>query len=121
MATILVYDVDQQHQKQLAVKLEQQGHKVWLANQLSDVNALLNNVDIHLMILDLDQENLDEVVQFGDRWRGVKIVFQSSKVNLKQDFRTWLADDFICKGENGGSIFHTLNRLLDKRLNSTRN
>jgi DNA-binding response OmpR family regulator len=115
MAFIVLQDTEQNKSQKLTQQLEQAGHKVWSVAELSDVNALINNLDIELMVLDLDSENLDEILQFGDDWKGVKIVFQSSAAMLKQDFRTWLADDFISKDDADGNIVHKVNHLLGEK------
>ena len=120
MAAILLYDSDPQHQQQVKNRLQKQGHQVWLADRLDQINTILRDVAINLMILDVDQHDLDLLTEFADRWRGIKIVFQASDYYIKQDFRTWMADDRISKNGDSEQVTKAVSRLLNggyKKIN----
>lgn len=85
-----------------------------VADYLSEVNSILNAVPIQLLVLDLDKENLDTLFEFADRWKGVKILFQASRPDLQQDFRSWMADEFICKQPDMQNIMDAAKKLLKK-------
>jgi hypothetical protein len=85
---------------------------VWPAHHLNDIITTLHDVAIDLMILDLDQQRLDELSAFANRWRGVKILFQASSPELAQDFRCWMADQLVIKFHNGENISHAVAQLL---------
>ena len=112
MAAILVCDGDPQRQLQLKSRLQRQGHEVWLAERLERINAILHDVVINVMILDLDRLNLDTLIDFAGRWPGIKIVGETSDPDISQDFRTWMADALINKGGDGEQIGAAVGRLL---------
>ena len=97
MATIVLNETDPGRQKYLKKSLQRQGHQVWLADRLDQINAILSDVSAQMLSIDLDRQNLDAVTQFGERWKGVKILFQTSDSDLRYDFRTWMADQFVLK------------------------
>lgn len=112
MATILLNESDPQRHKQLRSELQSQGHRVWSAQHLTEIIATLHDVAIDLMILDLDHQRLEELAAFAERWRGIKILFQSSSPGLMQDFRSWMADQFVYKDERGERLAHAVGQLL---------
>ncbi len=116
MATILLNESDPQRHEQLRSELQSQGHRVWSAQHLNEIIATLHDVAIDLMILDLDHQRLEELAAFAERWRGIKILFQSSSPVLMQDFRTWMADQFVCKDERGERLARAIGQLLQIKL-----
>lgn len=117
MADILLNDSDRTHLQAVQSRLKKEGHQVWTANELLEINSILNDAGAQVMILDLDQHNLNDLMQFAERWSGIKIVFQASNTTLKYDFRSWIADAFVAKSGNGAAITSTVERLLAERTN----
>ena len=112
MATILLNEIDPLRHEELRATLQQQGHRVWSAQHLNDIIATLHDVAVDLMILDLDQQRVEELAAFAERWRGVKILFQSSSPAVMQDFRTWMADQFVCKEARTEQLTDAVAQLL---------
>lgn len=112
MATILLNESDPQRHEQLRSELQNQGHRVWSAQHLNDIIATLHDVAVDLMILDLDYQRLDELLAFAERWRGIKILFQASSPAAMQDFRTWMADQFVCKEDQAERLTEAIGQLL---------
>lgn len=115
MATILLNESDPSRRHLLRARLQRQGHKVWSASHLNDIVALLHDVAVDLMILDLDHQNLDELVAFADRWKGIKILFQTSSAAPLQDFRSWMADQFVYKLHDSENLTLAVAQLLHKK------
>jgi DNA-binding NtrC family response regulator len=115
MATILLNESDPLRRELLRMRLQRQGHKVWSASHLNDIIATLHDVAVDLMILDLDHQRLDELAAFADRWKGIKILFQASSPSLLQDFRCWMADQFVVKFNNGENISRAVAQLLQQK------
>jgi DNA-binding NtrC family response regulator len=113
MAAILVCDGDRQRQLQLKNRLQKQGHEVWLAERLERINAILHDVPINVMVLDLDRLNLDALIDFAGRWRGIKILCETSDPGISHDFRTWMADALINKSGDDEQIAVAIDRLLN--------
>ena len=112
MATILLNEADPMRHKQLRTQLQRQGHNVWSASHLNDIVSTLHDVAVDLMILDLDNHRLDDLAAFADRWRGVKILFQASYFDPRQDFRSWMADHFVSKSNHDETVVQTVDELL---------
>lgn len=112
MATILLNESDPQRHEQLRFELQRKGHRVWSAQHLNDIIATLHDVAVDLMILDLDHQRLEELTAFAERWRGVKILFQSSSPVPAQDFRYWLADCFFHKENPNANLAQAVTQLL---------
>lgn len=112
MATILLNESDPLRHEELRSTLQQQGHRVWSARHLNDIIATLHDVAVDLMILDLDQQHVEELAAFAERWRGIKILFQSGSPAVMQDFRTWMADQFVCKEDRAEQLTNAVNQLL---------
>jgi hypothetical protein len=93
---------------------------------LNDIVATLHDVAVDLMILDLDDQRLEELLAFAERWRGIKILFQASSPAAMQDFRTWMADQFVCKEDHAERLSNAIGQLLQvkdlrrKALNNMR-
>jgi DNA-binding NtrC family response regulator len=115
MASILLNDVDPASQHLLRSKLERLGHDVWVAGDLNDIVAILHDVVIDLMILDLDRQNPDELLMFADRWKGILILFQATCADFWEDFRCKVADEVICKNHNGENITRLVSQLLQEK------
>ena len=65
-----------------------------------------------MIILDLDLETLDDIMRYALRWRDVKILLLAGSADLKNDFRSWVAHDYVCKGERDDVIVEHIDRLL---------
>lgn len=121
MATILLNESDPLRHELLRLRLQRQGHKVWSAHHLNDIIATLHDVAIDLMILDLDHQRLDDLAAFADRWKGIKILFQANSLALLQDFRCWMADQFVVKFHNDENISRAVAQLLQPKPVRRRN
>lgn len=121
MAKILLNDRDQQRRRRLKSRLQGRGHKVWTAQQLSEINAIVNEQAIDLMIIDLDMYNLDVLGELVEERMGAKIVFQSANSGMRQDFRTWMADSLISKNENTEYASAIIDGLLGVKTPSVSN
>lgn len=121
MATILLNESDPPRHELLRLRLQRQGHKVWSAPHLNDIVATLHDVAVEVMILDLDYQNLDELSAFANRWKGVRILFQASSTALLQDFRCWMADQFVFKFPDGENVSRAVAQLLQPKLARRRN
>lgn len=115
MATILLNESDPVRHELLRLRLQRQGHKVWSANHLNEIIATLHDVAIDVMILDLDQHCLDDLVAFADRWKGIKIVFQSSSMGPLQDFRLWMAEQIVYKFKNAENLSRVVTQLFQRK------
>lgn len=111
MAEILVSSGERK-QSALGERLRQAGHVVTHVRNLDEVSDLLQTTDVSLMIVDLDQHKLKRVAEYADNWQGVPIVFQSSDPELRNDFRSWIADEFLLKSEKHEKVTEAVNRLL---------
>lgn len=116
MATILLNEADPVRHALLRLRLQRQGHKVWSAQHLNDILTTLHDVAVDVMILDLDYQNLDELSAFANRWKGVRILFQASSTALLQDFRCWMADQFVYKFHDGENVSRAVAQLLQPKL-----
>jgi len=121
MATILLNESDPVRHELLRLRLQRQGHKVWPARHLNDIIATLHDVAVDLMILDLDDQRLDDLCGFANRWKGIKIVFQASSTELLQDFRCWMADQVVFKFQNGENVSRAVAQLLQPKPMRRRN
>lgn len=112
VANILLNEFDSIRHELLKSKLERHGYKVWSVKHLSDTISTLHDVTIDLMILDLDNQSIDEIIEFADYWKGIFILFQSSRPEIKYDFRCWMADEFIYKCKSCENILQAVEKLL---------
>ncbi|MCI0693782.1 hypothetical protein L0337_17465 [candidate division KSB1 bacterium] len=115
MATILLNESDPLRHELLRLRLQRQGHKVWSASHLNDIIATLHDVAVDLMILDLDHQRLEDLAAFADRWKGIKILFQASSPALLQDFRCWMADQFVVKFHHSENLARAVAQLLQSK------
>ncbi len=114
MASILLNEFNLANQSLLRSQLQRQGHNVWVAENIGETVTILHDVGIDLMILDLDRQNLDELLMFADRWKGILILFQIECVDSWEDFCCWMADEVVCK--NDDKIPRLVSQLLQKKL-----
>jgi DNA-binding NtrC family response regulator len=121
MATILLNESDPVRRELLRLRLQREGYKIWPAQNLNDIIATLHDVAVDVMILDLDHQNLDELAEFANRWKGIRIIFQASSTALLQDFRCWMADQFVFKFQNGENVSRAVTQLLQAKSAHRRN
>jgi len=121
MATIILNESDPVRHELLRLRLQRQGHNVWSAQHLNDIIATLHDVAVDVMILDLDYQNLDELSAFANRWKGIRILFQASSTALLQDFRCWMADQFVFKFQGGENVSRAVAQLLQPKPARRRN
>ena len=112
MANILLNEFDPIRQESLLSSLELQDYQVWPVQNLNEIISTLEDISIDLIILDLDSLSLDKIVELADRLSGIVIVFHASSDAPTEDFRCWIADEFILKGEKGENISTTITKYF---------
>ena len=84
-----------------------------VCDAFDDIVATLSDVVVDLVIFDVDQQRMDDLAAFANRWRGVKVLFQLSTGEPLYDFRSWMADNFVFKHRAIDNVASTVNQLLN--------
>ncbi len=115
MASILLNDNNPARLNLVKEHFSKAGHEVWTADHLNEIIAILHDVSVDVMVLDLDQHDLDELVQFGERWKGVAKLIHANCTELFHDARCSLADQCLCKEPGGRNLIAAIDLILKKR------
>jgi hypothetical protein len=62
----------------------------------------------------MPEHSLDEVVQIAPNLKGVKILFLVSNDDIKDDFRSWIAEDIIQKSREDDAIICSIQKILNR-------
>jgi DNA-binding NtrC family response regulator len=101
--TVLIIDDEPAWRELYSAELEAEGFHVLTAADSCEALAHLENIKFDLIISELDLpvgnglEKLGEFVKMRD---DLKLVITSDHPELKNDFRTWIADAFVTKSDD---------------------
>ncbi|HEX9653298.1 MAG TPA: response regulator [bacterium] len=124
--TVLIIDETAAWRERYCSELEAEGFHVLTAADSKEAIAYLENIKFDLIISELETpvgsgfENLNEYVKMRD---DLKLVITSTHPELKNDFRTWIADAFIIKSDDLTDLKTTIKYLLfdEERLHQRLN
>ena len=115
MKTILVVDDEEKIRDLYRGVFKQEGYKVLIAPGVEEGLGLLESETVDLLILDLwmeKRDGLDMLKEVKSKYPELKVLIVSAYPIYKDDFITWLADDFVVKSPNLSELKEKIKKLL---------
>ncbi len=112
MAHIILNEADPIRRRLLSTRLKHSGHTVSSADRLDEIISILSESPIDIILVDMDKLSLEDVLIFAPNLRGAKLLLQASNVDLKHDFRSWIADDIVHKSQDGENVLLSIDKVL---------
>lgn len=113
--TVLIIDDEPTWRERYSAELETEGFNVLTAADSKEARAQLENIKFDLIISELKMpvgsrlESLSEFIKMRD---DLKLVITSDHPELKNDFRTWIADAFVIKSDDLSGLKTTIKNLF---------
>ncbi len=117
MSTLLVVDDEKNIRELYRNVFQKEGHRVMVASNAEEGKQKLNEEDVDLLLLDLwmkREDGLDMLKEVKSTYPELKILIVSAYPIYKDDFITWMADDFVVKSPNLDELKEKVNSLLAK-------
>ncbi|MGB9561194.1 MAG: response regulator [bacterium] len=117
MRTILVVDDEKNICELYKTELEREGYNVVTSLTASEAYHHLENEKIDLIILDIRMPGLNGVEflkELRKNQTDLPVLISSAYPMYKNDFFTWLADDFIVKNPDLTELKEKVKNLLKK-------
>jgi DNA-binding response OmpR family regulator len=115
MKRILVVDDEKNIQELYKTALEAEGYEVSVSNSGKDAQSRLEGEQFDLIILDIRMPELNGVEFLKDlrsKEPNLPVLICSAYPMYKNDFFTWLADDFIVKSPDLTELKQKVKKLL---------
>ncbi len=115
MKSILVVDDEEKIRELYSKFLAREGYRVLVASGVEAGLSLLENEAVDLLILDLwmeKKDGLDMLKEVKSEYPELKVLIVSAYPIYKDDFITWLADDFVVKSPNLDELKEKIAKLV---------
>jgi len=113
MAKIVLNESNPARRNVLKKRLEGLGHTVWSTTEWDDITRISRSQPMDVIVVDMDNHSIDYLLQHATDFKGCKVLLQTTDDELRSDFRSWIADDIICKRPDNEGIITAVERALE--------
>jgi two-component system response regulator (stage 0 sporulation protein F) len=113
---ILVVEDEESLQLLYKQELSSEGYCVFSTSTAKDAMSILTKERFDLVVLDIklpDMGGNELLEKMLLRHRNMKVVINSAYAQFKDDFSSWLADDYIIKSSDLSELKTTIHRNLN--------
>ncbi len=113
--TVLIIDNEPEWRERYSAELEAEGFNVLTAADSREAMSHLENIQFDLIISEVEMplgSGLESLSEFMKIRNDLKLVITSDHPELKNDFRTWIADAFVTKSDNLSDLKTTIKDLF---------
>jgi DNA-binding response OmpR family regulator len=116
MNSILIVD-DEEHILDLYEKeLTEEGYEVKVAKNSAQALEIAEKEKVNLVVLDIklkgEEDGLQTLSLLKKEYKDLPVILNSAYSTFKNDFQTWLADDYLVKSSNLEEIKGKIRMLL---------
>ncbi len=118
MATILVVDDEKNIRTLYKQELEKEGYSVLVAEDAERGMEILDREKIDLVILDIRMpgiHGIDALEKMIVKKRDLSVLINTAYGEYKDDFLTWLAEDYIIKSSDLTQLKEKVRQVLTKK------
>ncbi len=112
---ILIVDRDSDYRVSCESTLISEGYSVRSVSSLAEAEGCLRSESFDLIVLELDvaDENWSKAARrFLQNDASIKVVINGNQPQLRLDFHTWLADDFVDKSADFTALKSSVANVL---------
>lgn len=122
----LVIDEELLWRQRYSAELQSEGFHVLAAVDSKEALEFLENIKFDLIVSELEMpvaSGLKNLSEYLKRRENAKLVITSDHPELKNDFRTWIADAFVIKSDDLSELKAAVKSLLinENKFNQHRN
>lgn len=117
MKKILLVDDDENLCLLYKTEFESDGYAVDVVNDGYDAVEAIENNDYDLVILDIRMPGMNGITaleKIAVKKRELSVLINSAYANYKDNFLTWLADDYIIKSPDLSELKEKVKSILEK-------
>ncbi|RKZ32642.1 response regulator [bacterium] len=118
MATILVVDDEKNIRILYQEELEAEGYKVLTAENADEAIKILDNEKVDVVVLDLRMpgtHGIDALEKMMVKIRDLSVLINTAYSEYRDDFLTWLAEDYILKSADLSVLKDKIKKILEKK------
>ncbi|MCD6594638.1 response regulator [bacterium] len=118
MATILVIDDEKNIRLLYQKELESEDYKVFTAENAEDGMKILESEKIDVVILDLRMpgtHGIDALEKIMVKQRDLSVLINTAYSEYRDDFLTWLAEDYIIKSSDLTTLKEKIKQILTRK------
>jgi len=118
MANILVIDDEKNICALYAMELKKEGYNVFTATTAVDGFKILDTEPIDLVILDLrmpSMHGIEALEKMMVKQRNLAVLINTAYSEYRDDFLTWLAEDYIIKSPDLKPLKEKVKQVLAKK------
>ncbi|MBN2543999.1 response regulator [bacterium] len=115
MATLLIIDDEKNICSLYKKELEDEGYSVFTAQSAKDGFEILNHNKIDLVVLDIRMPEMDGITALQKMLsnnRNLPVIINTAYNMYKDNFLTWLAEDYIIKSSDLTELKEKIRKIL---------
>lgn len=118
MVTILIVDDDKNIRTLYATELADEGYNVLTAENADEAMKILDEKKVDLVILDMKMpgtHGIDALEQMMVHKRDLAVLINTAFSEYKDNFLTWLAEDYIIKSSDLSALKEKIRSVLKRK------
>ncbi len=118
MATILVVDDEKNIRTLYTMELSKEGYKVLTAETAEEAMDILDREKVDVVILDIrlpGMHGIDALEKMIVKRRDLAVIINTAYGEYRDDFLTWLAEDYIIKSSDLTQLKEKIKQVLARR------
>ena len=118
MATILVVDDEKNICTLYKQELEKEGYSVFTALNAEEAMEILDREKIDVVVLDLRMpgtHGIDALEKMMVKQRDLSVLINTAYSEYRDDFLTWLAEDYIIKSSDLSQLKEKIHQILARK------
>lgn len=118
MAKILVVDDEKNIRTLFEAELTDEGYEVIAVSSAKEALAVIEKEDIDLVVLDIrmpEEDGISALEKIMVKNRDMPVVINTAYSIYKDNFLSWLAEDYIIKSSELGELKTKIANILKKR------
>jgi two-component system, response regulator, stage 0 sporulation protein F len=118
MATILVVDDEKNIRLLYKTELEKEGYTVLVADNAQTAVEMIDREKLDVVILDIrmpQMSGIEGLEKMIVKRRDLSVLINTAYSEYKDDFLTWLAEDYIIKSSDLGPLKAKIKAVLEKK------
>lgn len=118
MATILVVDDEENIRELYKEELEAEGYRVFTAESAERAMEILDKEKVDIVLLDIRMPGTDGLTALEKmmvKRRDLTVLINTAYAEHRNDFLTWLAEDYILKSSDLTNLKNKIKQVLERK------